>query len=61
MENIENGFKYNGVWIENPYMSECGRFEVNPIAYYGLTEKELYEIGKKMDTDFFYCVPIAWK
>ena len=44
MENIENGFEYNGVWIENPYMSECGRFEVDPITYYGLTEKELHEI-----------------
>ena len=24
--------------------SECGRFDVNPMKYYGLTQKELYEI-----------------
>ena len=29
--------------VTNPYMSECGRFEVDPITYYGLTEKELNE------------------
>ena len=28
------GFEMDGVWIENPYMSECGRFEVNPKEYY---------------------------
>ena len=54
---MDNGFEYNGIWIENPYMSECGRFEVNPITYYGLTQKELHEIGKNMTSDFFYCVP----
>ena len=48
MENIENGFEYNGVWIENPYMSECGRFDVDPITYYGLTEKQLDEITKTL-------------
>lgn len=27
----------NGMDIYNPYMSECGRFKVEP-SYYGLTE-----------------------
>jgi len=30
------GFEFNGVWIENPYLSECGRFEVDPKEYYGV-------------------------
>lgn len=47
MKKVNKGFEYNGVWISNPYMSECGRFEVNPITYYGLTEKELNEIGNE--------------
>ena len=46
MSCLREGFEYDGIWITNPYMSECGRFEVNPITYYGLTEKELNEIGK---------------
>jgi hypothetical protein len=25
----------NGVWISDPYVSECGRFKVNPIKHYG--------------------------
>ena len=57
MSCLREGFEYDGIWITNPYMSECGRFEVNPITYYGLTQKELHEIGKKMTSDFFYCVP----
>ena len=33
--NIGRKFVYNGVEITNPYVSECGRFDVNPIEYYG--------------------------
>ena len=46
MSCLREGFEYDGIWITNPYMSECGRFEEDPITYYGLTEKELNEIGK---------------
>ena len=28
------GFEFNGNWITNPYLSECGRFAVDP-SYYG--------------------------
>ena len=31
----EQGFEWEGIWITDPTMSECGRFEVNPIEYYG--------------------------
>lgn len=34
-------FEWNGFVITNPYLSECGRFEVDPITYYGLSEEEL--------------------
>jgi hypothetical protein len=36
-----NMFEFNGVWIENPYLSECGRFEVDPKEYYGIDVEEL--------------------
>ena len=35
-EEEEQGFEYEGIWITNPYLSECGRFEVNPKEYYGV-------------------------
>ena len=31
----EYGFEYDGVWISNPTVSPCGRFEVDPRSYYG--------------------------
>ena len=33
-------FEYDGITITNPYISECGRFTVNPFTYYGLTEQD---------------------
>lgn len=30
-------FSYNGVCIHNPFIDESGRFEVNPIKYYGVS------------------------
>ena len=32
---MEYGFEYDGVWISNPTVSPCGRFEVDPRSYYG--------------------------
>ena len=34
MEN--QGFEFEGMWIEDPTMSPCGRFEVDPKEYYGV-------------------------
>ena len=31
----------NDTWITNPYYDETGRFFVDPIKYYGLTEQDL--------------------
>ena len=28
-------FEYEGVWLPNPHYDETGRFEVNPVEYYG--------------------------
>jgi|TARA_R110002012_G_scaffold302928_1_gene504423 hypothetical protein len=33
MNKIE--FEYEGVWITDPTLDETGRFEVNPVEYYG--------------------------
>lgn len=43
------GFEHeSGVWITNPFLSVCARFEVNPETYYRKTQKELSEIyGEK--------------
>jgi hypothetical protein len=30
-------FEYEGVWITDPTLDETGRFEVNPVEYYGET------------------------
>ena len=35
----------NDVWITDPYYDETGRFFVDPIKYYGLTEHDLKEYG----------------
>lgn len=43
-ETTRKGFVSNDVFITEPMTSECGRFDVNPMKYYGLTQKELYEI-----------------
>ena len=29
------GFEYQGMHIINPFITECGRFNVNPVDYYG--------------------------
>ena len=39
-ESSEIGFEHHGMWIENPWLSCCGRFEVNPTEEYGEAFKE---------------------
>ena len=34
------GFDHDGFFITDPFTSECGRFEVDPIAFYGLTAEQ---------------------
>lgn len=33
------GFEFDGIFITDPYRSECSRFDVKP-EYYGLTTSE---------------------
>jgi len=41
------GFDHEGSFIVDPTMTECGRFECgNPMEYYGITQKQLYELDK---------------
>mgnify|MGYP003134584984 CR=1 FL=1 len=37
----ELGFMHNGVFITNPFVSECGRFPADPIEDYGLTDEQV--------------------
>lgn len=32
------GFEFHGTFVVDPFRSECGRFEVDPFEYYGLTK-----------------------
>lgn len=34
-EEIEHYFVYEGQMIHNPFISECGRFDVDPVEHYG--------------------------
>ena len=42
----ELGFDFEGIFITYPYVSECTRFPVDPVKYYGLTEDQLEEFPK---------------
>lgn len=35
------GFVYQGIFIWNPRLSSCGRFTVDPLKTYGLSEYEV--------------------
>jgi len=39
------GFEYDGVFITDATMSECGRFHVNPIEHYGLTLQQVIQMS----------------
>ena len=43
----EKGFNYKGQFITNPFISPCGRFDVNPKKYYGLTKEEVKQIKEE--------------
>ena len=45
-ETTRMGFDYKDTFITEPIMSECDRFEVNPLEYYGITGTQMYEIDK---------------
>ena len=39
------GFEYDGIFITDATMSECGRFYVNPIDHYGLTLEQVIQMS----------------
>ena len=39
------GFEYDGIFITDASMSECGRFDVNPMEYYGLTLNQVAQMS----------------
>ena len=43
--NGELGFTSSHTFITYPTLSECGRFEVDPIKHYGLTQDQLMTLA----------------
>jgi hypothetical protein len=41
VNRITKSFIFHEMEIKNPFLSECGRFTVDPITYYGLTITDL--------------------
>lgn len=35
------GFEFNSMWITDPYMDETGRFNVEPLDYYGIKVEKI--------------------
>lgn len=38
------GYVINDVEVYNPYVSICGRFDVEPAAYYGMTPEQAHQL-----------------
>lgn len=34
------GFEHDGMFIYDPFLSDCGRFQVDPVEAYGITRQE---------------------
>ena len=47
LETVEGelGFCFMGTFITDPTKSDCGRFEVDPQAYYGLSKAQITQIN----------------
>jgi len=43
------GFDHDGFFITDPFTSECGRFDVDPLAYYGLTAEQVEQFKGEMN------------
>lgn len=43
------GFDHDGWFITDPFTSECGRFDADPIAYYGLTAEQVEQFKGEND------------
>ena len=39
------GFEFGGTFITAPFVSECGRFPVNPKRYYNLTSAQIRKLS----------------
>tara|TARA_Y100000356_G_C11230476_1_gene274686 strand:- start:278 stop:478 length:201 start_codon:yes stop_codon:yes gene_type:complete len=42
-----NNFSFNDTIINDPYLDETERFEVDPLKYYGVDEEWLKEYNKR--------------
>ena len=48
------GFVHECFFITEPFTSECGRFEVDPMKEYGLTQQQVHEMDKFNQADPAY-------
>ena len=53
-ETTRIGFDHEDFFITEPFTDETGRFDVNPLKYYGLTQHQLYELDKFNQQDPAY-------
>ena len=53
-ETTRLGFVHDDFFITEPFTSECGRFEVDPVKEYGLTQQQVHEIDKFNQADPAY-------
>jgi hypothetical protein len=56
VETAAIGFLHDGVFIVNARLSDCGRFNVDPLNAYGVTESqadELKELNIKRDLEAY--------
>lgn len=49
-ETNQLGFYFECVFITNPFLSECGRDCVEPIAYYGLNQSQINKLKEGLKT-----------
>ncbi len=38
------GFDHKGTFVTDPFISECGRFDVNPEAYYRISLRDAWKL-----------------
>ncbi len=42
------GFEFGGTWITDPTVSECSRFQVDPVEYYGQAYIDFRDLQAKV-------------
>ena len=59
--NGELGFTSYHTFITDPTLSECGKFEVDPIKHYGLTQEQLMILEYPQCLNLIESQAIGWQ